>query len=192
MKTSLIIFLLWLSIIVVKAQEFPSGKPIPLTISLYTRSVGLPGFGNFFKDPAFGVRVGTEFYYSNKSGHQTLQTVNLGYYYHKDFQSGIYLSTEIGYRKFIGDFFLDGTIGGGYLLITSALPRYESRGTDFEKISNTFGRFMPTLGLGAGYRFNSFMVFSRYEMFGEMPFGFKGLPVLPHKTLHFGTRFNLK
>nr|MCU0358223.1 hypothetical protein [Cyclobacteriaceae bacterium] len=163
MKTYLIPFLLLWSFMAVKAQEFPSGRPIPLTVSLYSRAVGLPGFGNFLKDPAFGIRVGTEFYYSNNTGHQTLQTVNLGYYYHKDFQSGVYLSTEFGYRKFIGDFFLDGTIGGGYLLITSALPRYENRGNDYEKISNTFGRFMPTLGIGAGYRFNSVMVFSRYE-----------------------------
>jgi hypothetical protein len=192
MKTYLIILILCSSFLLVKAQEFPVGRPIPLTITLYSESVGLPGFENFLKDPAFGVRVGTEFYYANKSGYQTLQTVNLGYYYHKDFQSGVYLSTEFGYRKFIGDFFLDGTIGGGYLLITSALPRYENRGSDYEKISNTFGGFMPAVGLGAGYRFNSMMIFSRYEMFGEMPFGFKGLPALPHKTLHVGTRFNLK
>jgi hypothetical protein len=154
--------------------------------------VGVPNFRNFFKDPSIGIRVGTEFYYTNKSGHQTMQTVNLGYYHHKNFQSGVYVSTEFGYRKFIGDFFLDGTIGGGYLLITSALPRYENNGGDYEKISNSFGRFMPTVGLGAGYQFNSVMVFSRYEMFGEMPFGFKGLPALPHKTLHVGTRFNLR
>jgi hypothetical protein len=174
------------------AQELPVSKPIPITITLYSESVGVPNFKNFFKDPSFGIRVGTEFYYANKPGHQTFQTVNLGYYFHKDFQTGVYISSEFGYRKFIGNFFLDGTIGGGYLLVTSAQPRYESRASDYEKISNTFGRFMPTLGIGAGYRFNSVMVFSRYEMFGEMPFGFKGLPALPHKTLHFGTRFNLK
>ncbi len=175
-----------------QAQELPVRNPVPITISVYSESVGVPNFKNFFKDPSIGIRVGTEFYYTNKSGHQTLQTVNLGYYYHKDFQSGVYISTEFGYRKFIGDFILDGTIGGGYLLVTSAMPRYENRGGDYKKISNTFGRFMPTLGVGAGYRFNSVMVFSRYEIFGEMPFGFKGLPALPHKTLHIGTRFNLK
>jgi len=76
--------------------------------------------------------------------------------------------------------------------VTSALPRYKKAGDNFEKISNTFGRFMPTLGIGAGYRFNSISLFSRYEMLGEMPFGFKDLPALPHKTLHVGTRFNLK
>ncbi|MBL7843159.1 MAG: hypothetical protein JNK44_04780 [Cyclobacteriaceae bacterium] len=184
-----IVFLVMLSSF---AQESPKGRQIPITITLFSESVGVPNFKNFFKDPSFGIRVGTEFYYANKPGHQTLQTVNLGYYYHKDFQSVVYISSEFGYRKFIGNVFLDGTIGGGYLLVTSAQPRYESRVTDFEKISNTFGRFMPTLGLGAGYRFNAVTFFSRYEMFGEVPFGFKGLPALPHKTLHFGTRFNLK
>lgn len=175
-----------------RAQEPINQKSVPITVTVFSESVGLPNFKNFFKNPNLGIRVGTEFYYANKAGHQTVQTLNLGYYYHKDFQSGVYLSTEIGYRKLWGDFFVDGTLGGGYLLVTSALPRYERKGDGFEKISNTFGRFMPTLGIGAGYRFNSVSLFSRYEMFGEMPFGFKGLPALPHKTLHVGTRFNLK
>jgi hypothetical protein len=78
------------------------------------------------------------------------------------------------------------------MLVNSALPRYEKNGNDYKRISNTFGRIMPTLGLGAGYQFEKFSVFSRYEMFAEAPFGFKGVPALPHKALHVGTRFNLK
>lgn len=175
-----------------QAQEIPGNRPVPITVTLFSESVGLPNFKNFFKDPSFGVRIGTEFYYANKAGHQTVQTVNLGYYYHKDFQNGLYISSEVGYRKFIGQAFIDGTLGIGYLLVHSAMPRYEQNGDTYERIGNTFGRFMPTVGLGAGYRFQSFSLFSRYEMFGEMPFGFKGLPALPHKTLHVGTRFNLK
>lgn len=174
------------------AQDVPSRNAIPFTVTLFSESVGLPNFKNFFRNPSWGIRVGTEFYYANTRGHQTLQTVNLGYYHHQDFQSGVYVSTELGYRKFIGDFFIDGTLGAGYLLITSAQPRYERRGLEYEKVSSTFGRLMPTLGLGTGYRFHSVTVFGRYEMFGEIPFGFKGMPALPHNALHVGTRFNLK
>lgn len=192
MKASLVMCLLVMNFLTTRAQESINGRSIPITVTVFSESVGLPNFKGFFKNPNLGIRIGTEFYYSNKTGHQAVQTLNIGYYYHKDFQSGVYLSSEIGYRKLFGDFFLDGTLGGGYLLVTSALPRYKKVGDNFEKISNTFGRFMPTLGIGAGYRFNSISLFSRYEMFGEMPFGFKDLPALPHKTLHVGTRLNLK
>jgi hypothetical protein len=48
------------------------------------------------------------------------------------------------------------------------------------------------VGLGVGHQFDRFAVFSRYEFFGEMPFGFRGVPALPHQALHLGTRFNLK
>ena len=59
---------------------------------------------------------------------------------------------------------MDATIGAGYLLIHSALPRYERNGNDYERIGSTFGRLMPTIGLGAGYQFDKVSVFSRYEM----------------------------
>ncbi len=137
-------------------------------------------------------RIGTELYYSKNENRQLIQTINLGYYYHKDFQNGLYLSSEFGYRKFFNRTFVDATVGVGYLLIHSALPRYERNGNDYERIGSTFGRIMPTIGLGAGYQFDKVSVFSRYEMFGETPFGYKGVPALPHKALHVGTRFNLK
>jgi hypothetical protein len=51
---------------------------------------------------------------------------------------------------------------------------------------------MPVAGIGAGHRFrNGFDLFGRYEIFGEMPFGLLGVPILPHKALHLGTRLNL-
>lgn len=175
------------------AQDPASQKgTLPLTITLFSESVSMPNFRNIFKNPNLGIRVGTELYYSRNENHQLIQTINLGYYYHKDFQKGLYLSSEFGYRKFFNKAFVDATVGVGYLLINSALPRYELKGNDFERIGNTFGRIMPTLGFGAGYQFDKVSVFSRYEMFGETPFGYKGVPALPHKALHVGTRFNLK
>lgn len=174
------------------SQSLSKNINFPLTVTLFSESVSLPNFHNIFKNLNPGIRVGTEVYYSKNEGQQLLQTINLGYYYHKDLQNGLYLSSEFGYRKFIHKAFVDATLGIGYLLINSALPRYELIGNDYERIGDTFGRIMPTLGLGAGYRFNKVSVFSRYEIFAETPFGFNGVPVLPHKALHVGIRFNLK
>jgi hypothetical protein len=192
MKSLLLIaFLLAGSSIIAQDSGSKNGN-FPLTITLFSESVSLPNFRNIFKNPNLGIRIGTEIYYAKNESRQVIQTINLGYYYHKDFQNGLYLSSEFGYRKFINKAFVDATLGVGYLLIDSALPRYERKGNDYERIGNTFGRIMPTLGLGAGYQFESVSVFSRYEMFGETPFGFNGVPALPHKALHVGTRFNLK
>lgn len=176
------------------AQDPPAMRPgsFPITVSIFSESVSLPQFRTLFKNPNLGVRVGTEVYYSKNRGNQLLQTFHVGYYRHKDFQSGLFLSSEFGYRKFIHNSFVDVTAGVGYLRIDSALPRYKKVGNDYQAASSTFGRIMPTVGLGVGHQFDRFAVFSRYEFFGEMPFGFRGVPALPHQALHLGTRFNLK
>lgn len=176
------------------AQDPPSLRQggFPIRVSIFSESVSLPQLGTLFKSPHLGIRIGTELYYSKNTCSMLLQTVDVGYYRHKDFQSGFFLSSEFGYRKFIHNTFMDVTAGIGYLRIDSALPRYEKVGDDYLAIGGTFGRVMPTVGLGIGHQLDRFAVFSRYEFFGEMPFGFRGVPALPHQALHLGTRFNLK
>lgn len=170
---------------------FSKEKKFPLTVSLYSESVSIPNLRSIIKNPHLGVRVGTEFYYSSHRRHKVFQTFNVGYYHHRDFQNGYYASSEFGYRKFINHFFMDVTAGLGYLLIDSAFPRYERKGNEFYPVGNTFGRIMPTVGLGVGHQFNRLSVFGRYELFGEVPFGYKNVPALPHQSLHLGTRFNI-
>jgi hypothetical protein len=176
-----------------EAQDFQKKpKEFPLTITFFSESVSLPNFKNIFKNGNLGVRIGTEFYYSKDENRHLIQTINISYYSHKELHNAFLLSSEFGYRRFFGNVFADATIGAGYMLINSAMPRYSGSNGDFSKISNVFGRFAPTAGLGAGYQFKSISAFTRYEMFGEMPFGFKGIPALPHKTIHVGTRLLIK
>jgi hypothetical protein len=175
------------------AQESrPERHRLPLTVTIFSESVSLPNFRNVFKNGHLGIRVGTELYYTQSAHRQWLQTINVGYYRHKNLQSGLYISSEGGYRHFFGNAFADATVGVGYLLLDSALPRYERTSSGFAKVSSLHHRVMPTIGVGAGYRFDQFTVFSRYELFGEMPFGFKGIPALPHKAVHVGTRIAIK
>jgi hypothetical protein len=170
------------------AQDGGKGVKMPITVSVFSESVSLPNFRGFFKNPNWGVRIGTEFYYRQSSGRQTLQTLQFGYYHHDGLHQGIFASTEFGYRKFFGNFFADATIGAGYLHLVSDLRRYEPDGNGYRPASQRMHKVMPTLGVGLGYRFGDVTVFSRYEMFGEMPFNYGGSPVLPHKALHLGTR----
>lgn len=182
------LFLCFAGLCNLAAQDSGKGMKMPITVSLFTESVSLPNFRGFFKNPNWGVRIGTEFYYRQNDGRQLLQTLNFGYYRHDGLHHGMFASTEFGYRKFIGNFFADATIGAGYLHLISELRRYESDGIGYRPASQRMHKIMPTIGLGMGYRFGDVTVFSRYEMFGEMPFNYGGSPVLPHKALHFGTR----
>lgn len=192
MKKMICTFLLLLPALVAWSQEAPRKPTLPLTVSLFSESVSLPTLKGFFRNPNPGIRIGTEFYYRKRPSSQVFQTANVGYYYHHTLHHGLYLSSELGYRKFIGPVFLDATVGAGYLLLTSRVPVYKPTGNgEFVKASPRLHKGMPTLGLGAGYRFTKAVsLFARYEVFGEMPLK-QDVPVLPHKALHIGARVNL-
>jgi hypothetical protein len=173
----------------VTAQDGSSGMKMPITVSVFTESVSLPNFRGLFKNLNWGVRIGTEFYYRQSEGRQLLQTLQVGYYRHDGLQQGLFVSSEFGYRKWFGNFSADASIGAGYLHLVSDLKRYEPSGNGYRPASQRLHKIMPTVGLGLGYRFGDMTVFSRYEMFGETPFAQGGTPVLPHRALHVGTRF---
>lgn len=187
-KNGVLLSLLLLTSWLIEAQDDSRQLTLPVIVSLFSESVSLPNFRGLFKSPGWGVRIGTEFYYSQKENRQLLQTLHLGYYHHSGFQQGIWLNSEFGYRKFVGNFFADATIGAGYLHLISELKRYKPNGDAYAPASQRLHKFMPSLGLGLGYQFNNVAIFSRYELFGEIPFNYKGTPVLPHKTLHAGIR----
>ena len=196
MKNKINVFILTLFLIcgtvAVKGQNPHAGSThLPFKITFFSESIGIPNFSRFFKQSGFGLRVGTEIYYSNTQKAQFFQTLNIGLYRHKHFASALFFSTEAGYRRYFGSFFADATIGGGLQYSNSELPVYKPSDNAFRKTSGNLLRFIPTVGLGTGYVFNQTAVFARYELFGEMPFGYKGVPALPRQTIHFGTQFNL-
>lgn len=189
MKINCFVLLFSLTTTALYAQENTGGNRLSLTVTLFTESVSLPDFHNLFSPANWGMRLGTEIPWRSSENGRLFQTLNVGYYRHKGLQQGFYLSSELGYRHFFGDFFVDATLGGGYLRLISDLPRYEPSQEGYRKTSAAIGKFMPTLGLGLGYRIGSVSLFTRYEAFGEMPINYQGAPVLPHSALHVGARF---
>lgn len=173
-------------------EQLRDRKNLPINVTVFSHAIGLPNFKGLFRNPNVGLKVGTEFYFASRSHRTFFQTVNLGVYRQRHFSNAFFVTSELGYRKWINHAYGDVTLGAGYMVLNSTLPRYELHQHEYRKASSTFGRIMPTVGLGAGYQFKSLTVFSRYEMFAEMPFAFKGLPALPHKSLHIGTRVLLK
>ena len=107
------------------AQDAPRRGPgLPLTVSVFAHSVSLPTFRGVGKNPNFGLRVGTEFYYRNRPGSQLVQTVNVGFYHHRALQTGLFVSTEFGYRKFFGPVYAEGFVGVGALGLSQQLRSY--------------------------------------------------------------------
>jgi len=175
------------------AQDLPKRRPaLPLTISVFSHAISLPDFKGFFRSPNLGIRLGTELYYRRRPGAQLYQTFNVGFYRQKSLHDAFFVGSELGYRRFFGPVFADATFGGGYLHLRSNRSVYAPDGTgDFRKTTPLRHKFMPSLGLGAGYRFTpNPSVFARYEVFGLMPIQ-QAVPVLPHKALHLGARMNL-
>ncbi|GAB3256400.1 hypothetical protein GCM10027347_18190 [Larkinella harenae] len=172
-----------------KPPAIPAG--VPITLSVFSESISLPTLKRI-QAGGLGIKVGTEFYYRNRPGSQLIQTLHIGYYHHPRVQSGLFATTEFGFRKYAGPFWIDALVGGGALLIRPAMPFYErNEGTGEYRKAATFQlKFMPTVNLGIGYQLpNRTTLFTRYEVFGEVPF--RAL-ILPHQALHLGTRFLLK
>lgn len=174
--------------LVLAQQEVPAGG-LPITISLFSESVSLPDLHSLFRNAGWGIRLGTEHHYTRNNSRTWLQTLNLGFYRHSRWQSGIYLNSEFGYRKTFNSIYTDITIGVGYLHLVAHPGRYRPTEGGFEKTTAHLHRIMPTFGVGLGVDAGRLSLFSRLEAFGEFPFHYGGTPVLPHRALHFGTRF---
>ena len=118
----------------------------------------------------------------------------MGFYHHRALQTGLFISTEFGYRKFFGPVCAEGFVGVGALGLSQQLRSYQPDGAgEFRPASRFMLRAMPTLSAGLGYRFGPHppapvSVFTRYDLFAETPFSNRGVPLLPHAALHVGTR----
>lgn len=190
-----VIALIVLTIGTAQAQDAPVGSATPLTVSVFSHSVSLPTFRKVLKSANFGIRVGAEFYYRNQPGSQLIQTFHVGFYNHRALQTGLFIGTEFGYRKFFGPIYAEGFAGIGALGLSQHMRSYQPNGAgEFRPATRFMLRAMPSLSAGLGFRFGQHTptpvsVFTRYELFAETPFG--DSPVLPHSALHVGTRLLL-
>ncbi|WP_138992338.1 hypothetical protein [Larkinella sp. C7] len=189
MKTVQVFLVMLLVVTTVNAQKpNPTRSGLPITLSLFSESISLPTFKHI-QTGGIGIKIGTELYYRNRPGSQLIQTLNVGYYHHPRVQTGFFVNSEFGFRKYVGSLYVDAFLGGGTLLVRPVSPSYtqDSNSGEYRKAPATQLKFMPTISAGLGYRFHHrTTVFTRYELFGEMPFR---EILLPHQALHLGTRF---
>jgi hypothetical protein len=169
---------------------------LPLVISVYDNATLLPGGDEWVLAglPIHpGITVGTEFYYNKSERNRLLQTVRLGYHYHRYMQHAVHLYTEFGYRRTLGQRWdIEARLGGGYLHAFTAGGLYKQNPDgQYEKKPN-WGRpqGMVGLSLGPGFRLNEkIRLFLNYQFYMQTPFVPGYVPLLPNTALHLGICF---
>lgn len=135
------------------AQETGSSKAYPLKISIMDESITYPN-GSFLRysfNPA--IMIGTERILKEKPKSHWYMTGNLGFFYHKDWQTGIFLNSEFGYQRNLGRWNVHGRLGLGYLHSFATGAVYKLDAGEFQEVTDKGTHtFMPSGTVGVGYR----------------------------------------
>ncbi|MFK7932027.1 MAG: hypothetical protein AB8G22_00875 [Saprospiraceae bacterium] len=180
------------------AQTETTNK-LPLTITVFNHSVGIP-FKDFIKTPLnFGVSIGTEFTYRQAENSSYHQQVAIGYYYHKNLNSALYLKSDFVYRYTTnGGWFGEVQVGAGYLRDFNEQLTFKrsEAGEYLPQKSRSYGGMIAGGGVGTGFRMQvneqlNIVPFARYEGFFQFPYS-ELTSVFPHSLLHVGSRLEFK
>jgi len=166
-------------------------RKFPLKISLLDESISLPNFWftRYSYNPA--AMIGTEYILKEKNNYDWHLTGNLGFYYHKNWQTAVFVNSEIGYRYHLGRFNASARLGVGYAHVFATQPIYREVDGDYE-LQTDYGSpaFMPSLGINFAYELQdkeySPEVFLTFMSHAEVPFNiFTGL----HQMVGIGVKF---
>ncbi len=173
-------------------------KNPPITISVYSHSIGLP-FKSFVKLPLnIGVAIGTEFTYNKKELSSTHQGVQIGWYHHENLNTSLWIKTDF-IQRFTAASGLVGEVrlGAGYAHDFNAYETFALENGSYQTIKQSGkGSFISSIGIGGGYELpinDKYVLtpFVRYEGWFQLPYS-KFQAVLPHTLLHLGTRLNFQ
>lgn len=161
----------------VHAQESKNPHGFPLKISLMDESLTFPN-GAFLRydfNPA--IMIGTEHVLKQKPKSEWYLGSNLGFFYHKEWQTGIFLNGEFGYRRHFGRWNVHGKLGLGYLHSFTSGPVYQLEDGVLSETANTgTPTLLPSATIGLGYRIgkspSSPVIFADMMMSAEIPFNF--------------------
>ena len=130
-------------------------QTFPLHISVMKESISLPVASplKYRYNPA--IIVGTEYLLKEKENHDFHLVGNLGYYYHKDWESTIFLNIGVGYRYNLKRWSIYPRLGIGYAHIFSSKPIYKFKGGQFRQVKD-FGSpaGQGSFSLNTGYKLN--------------------------------------
>lgn len=139
MKLIIVTAILCLGISNAYAQDVIEKKQLfPINISIMHESISIP----FFRSPTKyeynpSLLIGTEYVLKRKKKHDFHLSGNVGYYYHKNWESTLFTEVRLGYRYFIKRFSISPSIGLGYAHIFTTKPIYGYEDGEFQEIKNT-------------------------------------------------------
>ena len=195
-QLTLLCICLWATVSI-QAQETPN--PIPIRITLFTHSVGMPLKKAIKKPLNWGVSVGTTLFYRKGSSHSLGQGIDLAWYRHKELGQGVMLTTSLRY-EYTSSFGLSvgPILSAGYLMTFSENDTYSLNSSgEYEKISLA-SRSAAVVGLGARLGFDLGKVsdlplkpYVEYDWKAQFPhsqFTF----IFPHSMVHVGAAYSLR
>jgi hypothetical protein len=169
----------------------------PLVIAFSAHSYSWPITKSFVTPIQPGFKIGTEYVYSTKNNHKTLQSFNLGYFHNPEFLNAYYINSYFTYRYTTSfNLFIDGAIGAGYIHRRHAREVFKLNDNGEFESKKDWGSpgVQAGFSLGAGYNFDisdrKVGMFINYEWFVNYPHVKGDIPFLPHSLYHIGIRFN--
>lgn len=167
----------------------------PISISIFTHSIGLP-FRKVIQKPLnMGIAIGTEFNYSSNKSKTLHQGIQLGFYVHKHLSSSVYIKTEFISRVqnkagLIGET----SLAFGYIHNFKPTPvlKLSKEGTYKRAKDKGIGAIIYGASIGAGYNTKGDYKFGtspfiKYNYLIETPYS-RDFKSLPHSFLHLGSR----
>lgn len=151
-------------------------QTLPISIAVLDESISLPNlwFLEYEYNPA--IIIGTEYILKQKPKSDWHLTANVGFYYHKNWELGPFINSEIGYRRSLTKRFnLQGRFGLGYLHQFAGKTVYTfQEGTYKEKTDFGSPTLMGSLSFGCEYELKekpfSPTVFFIYMGAAKLPF----------------------
>ena len=177
------------------AQEAGFFQKHPVTISIFNHSVSLP-FKDIFKRPLnIGISIGTEFLYTSGKHFSMHQTVQLGWFYHRELGTSVYVKSDFLNRLTASNgLFGEIQLGLGYMhsFYDKKVFELDNNGSYVQLTDKGYPGIIGGIGVGGGWRINpsspvSISPFFRYEWMGQYPYS-EFPPVFPHSMVHLGSR----
>ena len=177
-----------------KAQDQSFLQKHPIMITVYNHSVSMP-FKNIFKWPInAGISVGTLFAYNQDRRFSQLQSVELGWFFHRHLGKQLFVKTNL-INRFTTKSGLwgDVQVGLGYLHSFYAKEVFElDRQGNYRSVGDTgYPGIIGGFGLGMGYTIQSsgnrqFSPYIKYEWMAQYPYS-DFTPIFPHSFVHLGS-----
>ncbi|MEL6669777.1 MAG: hypothetical protein AAFO91_06340 [Bacteroidota bacterium] len=179
--------LFWSSLL---AQE--NKPPIPIKITVLHQAIDLPGFRAFKYPYKPAITLGTDYVLGQDNGRNWFISGDLGFYFHRDFRTAVFMRAGIGYQQQIRRFKLGLRATAGSALVFATEPVYAFENGEYIQARNS-GQlvFMPGADISLAYelrkRANSPEVFLSYQIAIDSPFS--PTAVLPHVFVGGGITF---